>query len=197
MAETSFMDKLVAACGEMRNPPLDSRNPHFKNKFASLLAVANVVRPALAKHGLAFRQSVDILDGITCVVTYAFGTDKDNGPMEKAMATVPIRVVDNPQQMGSALTYAKRYCLLAAFGLVGDEDDDGEAASKAAPKTQKAPQKVLTDAEKAELAEIAKALGGDKRPVFAAWKANGIEGARALLAAKPTQVELFDDDQSF
>ena len=207
MAEKTFTERLVAACAEMPNPPLDSKNPHFGNKFASLLAVSNVVRPALAKHGLAYRQAVESIGAGHYVFTYAFGIDADGKLAEKVMATVPITIQTNPQQMGSALTYAKRYCLLAAFGLVGDEDDDGNAASTPAekkparkaskPKASTPPKVTPTDAEKAELAEIAKALGGDKGAVWAAFQANGIEGARALVTINPAQVELFDNDQAF
>ena len=202
-----FIDRLVAAFAEMPNPPLDSKNPHFGNRFASLLAVSNVVRPALAKHGLAYRQTVEIAanSGVAFVYTIVYG--KSDNPEDDCdyirLASVPIKVVDNPQQMGSALTYAKRYCLLAAFGLVGDEDDDAEAASAPArkkaskPKAATPPKPTPTDAEKVELAEIAKALGGDKGAVWAAFQANGIEGARALVTINPAQVELYDNDQAF
>ena len=124
---------------------------------------------------------------------------------------MPFSPQANPQQMGSALTYAKRYCLQAAFGLVGEEDDDGEAASRQsqskprkapkAPSAQSRPQRAAdgpTDAEKAELAEIAAAYG-DKRDVWKAYQANGMEGARALLAmvAPAPQMELADSDIEF
>lgn len=208
MAENiaSFMERLVAACSEMSNPPLDSKNPHFGNKFASLLAVSNVVRPALAKYGIAYRQSVESIGDGHYVFTYAYGYEADGSRAEVVLATVPITVVTDPQKMGSALTYAKRYCLLAAFGLVGDEDDDAEAATAPArkpakkaskPKAATPPKPTPTDAEKVELAEIAKALGGDKGAVWAAFQANGIEGARALVTINPEQVELFDSDQAF
>lgn len=188
-------ERLLAAFAEMHNPPLDSTNPHYRNKFASLLAVTNVVRPVLARHGLGLRQTV-VQDGSgTWTVTYAYSATD-----ETEMSRVPITVVTDPQKMGSALTYAKRYCLLAAFGLVGDEDDDAEAARKPVrtadrPKAA-APKPMLTEEEKAELNEITSIIG-DKMAVWNAFKANGIEGARGLLAANPTQVELFDADQEF
>ena len=205
-----FIDRLVAAFAEMPNPPLDSKNPHFGNRFASLLADSKVLRPALAKHGLAYRQTVEIAANSGAAFVYTIVYGKSDNPEDDCdyirLASVPIKVVDNPQQMGSALTYAKRYCLLAAFGLVGDEDDDAEAATAPArkqakkaskPKASTPPKPAPTDTEKAELAEIAKALGGDKGAVWAAYQANGMEGARALVAINPEQVELFDADQDF
>lgn len=202
MAETNLLGRLATAAGQMQNPPLDSVNPHFKNKFSSLRAVSDAVRPALAANGLAYHQTIVTDDGgAAWVVTFVYGAD---GSIE--LARVPVTVQSNPQQMGSALTYAKRYCLQAAFGLVGEEDDDGEAAS--AQKSRKASggtggrkpaQKAAdgpTDAEKAELAQIAEQYG-DKRDVWNAYQANGMEGARALLAMVAPAPELYDHDVEF
>ena len=207
MAEQmNILGRLAKAVGEMQNPPLDSVNPHFKNKFASLRAVSDAVRPALAANGLAYRQTPLADESGTWVATIVYGGD---GSIE--LARVPYEPQSNPQQNGSALTYAKRYCLQAAFGLVGEEDDDGEAASRQsqsktrrapkAPSAQSKPQSAAdspTDAEKAELAEIAAAYG-DKRDVWNAYQANGMEGARALLAmvAPAPQMELADSDIEF
>lgn len=206
MSDKSFTERLVQACGEMGNPPLDSKNPHFGNRFSSLLAVSNAVRPVLARHGIAYRQSVmRSQDGASCVCTYAYGAEPDGTLAEKSLATVPITVVADPQKQGSALTYAKRYCLLAAFGLVGDEDDDAEAAQGRAPESAQKPQMKASgtrgrksaqkaaesvsepqrgkpsEAEAAELRDITEKVG-DKAAVWSAFKANGMEGARALLA---------------
>lgn len=206
MAEMNILGRLAKAVGEMQNPPLDSVNPHFKNKFSSLRAVSDAVRPALAANGLAYRQTPLTDESGTWVVTVVYGSD---GSIE--LARVPFTPQANPQQMGSALTYAKRYCLQAAFGLVGEEDDDGEAASRERPQgrkgkaggtnARKPAQRAAdgpTDAEKAELAEIAAAYG-DKREVWNAYQENGMEGARELLAvvAPAPQMELADSDIEF
>lgn len=201
----NILGRLAKAVGEMQNPPLDSVNPHFKNKFSSLRAVSDAVRPALAANGLAYRQTPLADDTGTWVATIVYGGD---GSIE--LARVPYEPQSNPQQNGSALTYAKRYCLQAAFGLVGEEDDDGEAASRQTPQkprnaskgtsARKPAQRAAdgpSEAEKAELAEIAAAYG-DKRDVWKAYQANGMEGARALLAmVAPAQVELADADIEF
>lgn len=207
MAEQmNILGRLAKAVGEMQNPPLDSVNPHFKNKFSSLRAVSDAVRPALAANGLAYRQTPLADESGTWVATIVYGED---GSIE--LARVPYAPQSNPQQNGSALTYAKRYCLQAAFGLVGEEDDDGEAASRQTPSkarnaskgtsARKPAQRAAdgpSEAEKAELAEIAAAYG-DKRDVWKAYQANGMEGARALLAmvAPAPQMELADSDIEF
>ena len=65
-----------------------------------------------------------------------------------------------------------------------------------APKASVPPKRVPTEAEVEEMKAIT-AQVGNKNAVWAAFQANGIEGARGLLAAKPTNVELYDKDQDF
>ena len=123
----------------------DSSNPFFKSSYADLSAVINAVGEA-AQFGLSFTQIVHyentiLTDGehkqymyrdlyVETVVSH--NTD-DN----KLVSRIPIIVADNkksdPQAMGSAITYAKRYALQAIFGLA--TDDDGNAADGLLTKT--------------------------------------------------------------
>ena len=133
MADT-LLDALAAAAGAMDNPKFDSTNPHFRSKFASLAACEAVVRPRLAEHGVMYRQTCAKDDGGSWLVTIAYGKGA-----EVEMSRVPlVMVASDPQKQGSALTYAKRYGLCAAFGLAGEEDDDGNAATEATRGQQKA-----------------------------------------------------------
>ena len=119
--EGTLYARLAAAQAEMENPTLDKENPHFRNRFASLAAIRNAVVPCLARHGLACVQVVE--QGR--VVTRVYGPEGDSIDL----AGVPVSLSGNPQANGSEMTYAKRYSLSAAFCVVGDEDDDGEAAT--------------------------------------------------------------------
>lgn len=132
MAET-LLDALAAAAGAMDNPKFDSTNPHFRSKFASLAACEAVVRPRLAEHGVMYRQTCEKDEAGSWLVTIAYGMGA-----EREMSRVPlVMVASDPQKQGSALTYAKRYGLCAAFGLAGEEDDDGNAATEATRGPQK------------------------------------------------------------
>lgn len=123
---------LVAAQAEMKNPVFDTTNPHFKNRFASLAAIRNAVMPVLTKNGIAVVQELVTDTGpsgspiISCF-THLYHTSGQTltfGPLMMP-ATKP-----DAQGLGSAATYAKRYALQAVCGVVGDDDDDGNAASK-------------------------------------------------------------------
>ena len=108
----------------------DSKNPYFKNSYASLEEVMDAARQA-NQFGLYFAQPLQmiaLLDQVIQVVQ----TEITHAPTgEKRTSQCPVRVADpkNPQAMGSGITYAKRYSLQAAFGLA--TDDDANEASKA------------------------------------------------------------------
>lgn len=111
-------------------------NPAFRSKYADLAAVVDAIKPALAEHGLWFRQLTHHADGGVCVETvihHASGESLACGPL-----FVPASKQD-AQGFGSALTYCRRYSLMAAFGVPA-EDDDGNAA--AASKPEKPAQRI-------------------------------------------------------
>lgn len=121
---------LTKAQSEMEAATKDSANPFFKSKYADLNSVMGAVKPALAKHGLAFVQKSQHIDNCACVETIIVHESGQEYPC--GLVSVPVAKHD-AQGYGSALTYARRYSLAAAFG-VGAEDDDANAATKAAPK---------------------------------------------------------------
>jgi hypothetical protein len=109
-------------------------NPAFRSKYADLSSVVDAVKPALAEHGLWFRQITHPADGGVCVETvihHSSGESLACGPL-----FVPASKQD-AQGFGSALTYCRRYSLMAAFGVPA-EDDDGNAAVQSKP-AQKPP----------------------------------------------------------
>jgi hypothetical protein len=117
-------------------------NPHFKSKYAGLDACVEAVIDALHKHGIALMQrTLPCESGVTVetVFIHTSGETMSSGPLH-----VPASKND-PQGYGSALTYARRYSLMAACGIA-PEDDDGHAASKSvayAKPAQPAPR--MTD----------------------------------------------------
>jgi len=130
-ARAAFNAALARAQAKMANPAFDGSNPHFRSKFASLAAVRNAVVPVLAAEGIACVQELRTTDrGVSCLTTlaHASGWQQEFGPLE-IPATKP-----DAQGFGSAATYARRYALMAIAGVVGDEDDDANAATgKPAP----------------------------------------------------------------
>ena len=104
-------------------------NPAFRSKYADLSSVVDAIKPALSEHSLWFRQITHPADGGVCVETvihHSSGEFLACGPL-----FVPASKQD-AQGFGSALTYCRRYSLMAAFGVPA-EDDDGNAAVQSKP----------------------------------------------------------------
>lgn len=114
-----------------------SLNPAFKSKYADLADIVSVVLPALAKQGLAWLTLPTITEH-GFVLSYELR--HDSGEHVNGSWPLPDPAAVTPQQLGSAVTYAKRYALSAVTGIAPDEDDDGNAASTgnaAAPRKEK------------------------------------------------------------
>lgn len=119
---------MAAAFPEIEGATKEKNNPAFRSKYADLGSVVDAIKPALVKHGLWFAQKThDSADGVTVetIVCHKGGDQMSFGNL-----FVPASKRD-AQGFGSALTYARRYSLMTAFG-VAPEDDDGNAAAKAA-----------------------------------------------------------------
>jgi hypothetical protein len=105
-------------------------NPHFKSRYADLSACVEAVMDGLNDNGIALIQKCyDCANGVMVETMFVH----ESGEMlECGILHVPASKQD-PQGYGSALTYARRYSLMAACGIA-PEDDDGNAASKKVEK---------------------------------------------------------------
>lgn len=112
-----------------------STNPHFKSKYVDLAGCVEAVIDALNEHGIALMQKTHQSDNGVCVETLFIHESGET--LSGGMLSVPASKID-PQGYGSALTYARRYSLMAACGQA-PEDDDGNAAT-AATRASSAPQ---------------------------------------------------------
>lgn len=135
-AMQAFWKAFLAAQKAMRDPCKDTQNPHFRSKFVSLKGVADAVRPALHDAGIVASQMIDYDEGGTFVRTVLAHTD--GGSIESRCPVICAKQND-PQAMGSAITYARRYALAAICGVApSDDDDDGEGAVQRAPVKRQA-----------------------------------------------------------
>ena len=110
-------------------------NPMFKSQYSTFDDVLAVVRQPLADNGLAFTQMLDTVEGAHTMTTYLMHTSGQW--MSATVSVIPMagnKGTNEVQVFGSALTYMKRYALAAMLGVAGDEDDDGNGATKATPK---------------------------------------------------------------
>ena len=108
-------------------PPKDGKSG-YSYKYAGLGTVSEAVLPLLGKHGLSFSSKPTIADG-RFVLAYALR--HSSGEEDSGEYPLPDPTKVSAQGIGSAITYARRYCLLAVTGVSPDEDDDGASAPNA------------------------------------------------------------------
>ncbi len=121
---------LAKAQGDLSHALKDSENPHFKSKFADLAAVVDVIREPFAKNGLSYLQRTTMRENAV-VVTTILMHESGEWIMDDGLV-VPVSKID-AQGVGSAITYGRRYTLMAMAGIAPD-DDDGNAATASAPR---------------------------------------------------------------
>ena len=105
----------------------DSTNPFFNSGYASYNVVRETINPTLDMLGIVVIQAPMILDGIDVLNTRIYLGDT---PSDMIVSNIRLLMPKNDmQQLGGAITYAKRYALISLFGLAED-DDDGNKASE-------------------------------------------------------------------
>ncbi len=168
--------KFALAWSRVENPPLDSVNPHFKSKFASLGAVLKAIRKAC--DGIAYIQAFDVADmGGESIIHIKSWVQDGDGRLELSRLRMPI--TDNPQQQGSIITYYRRYVAVTDWGIVGEEDDDAESAMK--PKNDYDKQRSAKKAAQDELADLWQQcidLGVKPDGLKSWYEANGFKGKK-------------------
>lgn len=126
----------------------NSTNPHLKNKYADLGEVDAVYRDAYLPQGIVVTQWPLSGGGEKEVRLCTLVMHHASGQWIKAIAALPA-VKSDPQAYGSAITYARRYALAAALGIIADEDDDGNRASR-----QPAPEQPKSEPRPVDLAAL-------------------------------------------
>jgi hypothetical protein len=139
---------LCKAQSIIQNAKKDSQNPFYKSNYADLSSVWEVARKPLTDNGLSVSQLPGGCDGNKIKVrTILMHT---SGEWLCSEFEMPFLKAD-PQAVGSAITYARRYALAAIVGIVADDDDDG---NQAAGKSHKEDVAMINDGQKATLREL-------------------------------------------
>lgn len=153
MQRSDQIDQLAAALsaaqGEMRGAAKDARNPFFNSRYADLASCWEAIRDCLAKHKLSIAQTAETEADSVAVETILMHASGQW--LSSRLVIRPMRQrskhegggwepASDPQSVGSALTYARRYALQATVGIA-PEDDDGNAATGREPPPPPPPPK--------------------------------------------------------
>lgn len=115
--EKTFESRLLQFQTQIGIIKKDSKNPHFKNTYASLEQILSEVKPILTDCGLILLQPIND-KGVCTVITMVDGTETDF-----IESYIPLPTNLTPQQLGSAITYYRRYTLSSLVALEIDDDD--------------------------------------------------------------------------
>lgn len=134
MTTANLIKSLIQARKDFKPIQKDRTNSHFKNSYATLDSVLEAVAPALGENGLTVVQSPDIVADRTVLRTTLY---HESGEFLESVFPLPDTL--KPQELGSAITYARRYSLCAILNVTADEDDDGEATRSSGGNKQSSP----------------------------------------------------------
>ena len=174
---TEISSAMAQAFADIEGAVKDKTNPHFRSKYADLGNVVDAVKPALLKHGLWFSQVSYDIENHAAIETVIY--HKSGEWISCGIVSVPVSKID-AQGYGSAMTYARRYSLSAAFG-VAPEDDDGNLAVKAVP----APKPVARAGDKSVHLDAIR-----NSPDLESLKVAYTDAVRAMRSDKDAVVEL-------
>lgn len=117
---------LVLFNSEVNKIAKDADNPFFKNNYATLDTIIDEIRPILSKHGLSIMQ-IPSGDGQNVTLKTLLLHESGEWLESDELTMKPVK--NDPQAVGSCITYARRYSLAAFLSLNTGEDDDGNGAT--------------------------------------------------------------------
>jgi hypothetical protein len=129
--EKNIYKRLSESKSEFGKLVKDANNPFFKSKYLSLNALLSTIEPVLLSNNLLLLQPIEDGKVVTRIISIGDGTEV------KSEIEIPKNA--DPQKLGSAITYLRRYGLQSLFGLQAEDDDGNAAAAGARGK------KVLTE----------------------------------------------------
>jgi hypothetical protein len=194
MAEHSNLrEALLAVQKDSPALPKDGRNPHFNSTFTKLDTIRETIGPLLIEHGLTWSTFPCFGPNGEPALRYKL-THVASGDCESEVMPILVTKSD-PQGLGSATTYARRYSITAVLDLVADEDDDGNSASRPAAATAARPEPVAQPAQQTERVASAKQRGLMNAKAAEAQLAPS-EFADAILRATEQDAREFDSQDA-
>jgi hypothetical protein len=182
-AVVNLAEDVFALYGALPKLAKDSTNPHFSSRYVSLTGMADVVAPLLSKHNFVWitRPTISSTEPRRPVLAYSL---EHKSGSSVAFGEFPLPDLADPQKLGSAITYARRYALAAVLGLVAEEDDDANAASPPRGKPQAAPKSAPAKRAEAFIRESFPDDGGQAPQPAPAAKPKGEKVPCQQCAAK-------------
>ena len=124
----SIYKKLLEVQKEVGAISKDSKNPFFKSKYFDINKLIEVVNPVISKHGLVLLQPIQDNKVQSILI------DSESGENVKSELELPN--LSDPQKIGSAISYYRRYTLSSLLGLQAEDEDGNGLKAKPKPKAK-------------------------------------------------------------
>jgi ERF superfamily len=115
---------LIAAKAQFKPIHKNKVNPHFKSKYATLDEILEAIAPALLANNLLLLQPTIVKDNLTVLKTILIHAE--SGEQLESELTIP--AIADPQKLGAAMTYYRRFSICSLLAIAPDDDDDGTTA---------------------------------------------------------------------
>ena len=126
--QSSINEKLFNLQQEIGTISKDAKNPFYKSKYFDINSLIKQLQPLLNKHRLLLLQPIEedmVVSKLICV-------DGTGG----VISGLKLPEINDPQKLGSCITYYRRYTLSSLLGLQSEDDDGNAASSKTENKTE-------------------------------------------------------------
>lgn len=128
--ERTLFDRLLSAQERIGVISKDQTNPFYEHKYADINTIIDMVKPILNDEGLLLLQPLSNIDGKPAIKTIIMCED------DVISDTIVLPEDQNPQKMGSAITYFRRYALQSMLFMQAEDDDGNAAAPQSAPNKE-------------------------------------------------------------
>ena len=129
----SIYSKLLEVQKEVGAISKDSKNPFFKSKYFDINQLIEHVQPVLNKHGLVLLQPIED----NKVFSKLFDSEAKQGEKVCFESSLELPELNDPQKLGSCITYYRRYTLASLLGLQAEDNDGNGLKPKPKPQKQK------------------------------------------------------------
>jgi len=140
-AALAIVQSNMPQVGKDKSASIRSDKGSYTYKYADLASILDAVSPVAAAQGFSFMATPTLSAAGAFVLRYCLL--HKGGHREGGEYPLPDPSRSTPQQIGSAITYARRYVYCAMVGVAADEDDDGRASAQPLPRPRQAPKPVV------------------------------------------------------
>jgi hypothetical protein len=154
---TNVLNAVFRARSEISGVEKDGRNPHFKSKYSTITAVMDAISEPFKSNGLFLMHFIGCDDSGSFLTTRIYHIDS----LEWIESRISLPA-GKPQEIGSAITYYRRYTITAILGLVQD-DDDGNFSSIPKKEKPNEEEKKMTAEQKAKFDTLFSACDKEKQ----------------------------------